>query len=405
MRVRYGGDRDRIGCGAGRADRAESEVVAVVAGGDHRHDAGRDDVVNRLDHRIVRRIRLRTAAREVDHVHPVGDGRLECGDDLRRVRDVPDRSRHGEHAVVADPGSRRDAGQPAGRRMVGSRRRRRPRVASCDPGHVRSVERRGRIDRQPPGLPRVRTREDLRHDHLRRRPLRPALREARGIREAGRVEERALLVDAVVDDSDLDAGAVRAAHALEDVGADHPRTAVRRERVGRRRIEPRDGRQPCELRQLSRLQRHHDPVEQDREAAADLRVGDRSAERRHGAGLGGALACDVRARGAGVDVEPAVGRGRSGRAAERGRERRQREADDHAHRSVRVTGGDPDRPVLEARNAELSERAVDRHESRGRGNGGRERRAERGESEGATQGSAAYLNLDPVREERSHTRA
>ena len=68
-----------------------------------------DDVVDRLEHRVVRRIGLRAAAREVDDVHPVGDRGLERLDDLRRVGLVAERRRHGEDAVVADPGLRRDA--------------------------------------------------------------------------------------------------------------------------------------------------------------------------------------------------------------------------------------------------------------------------------------------------------
>ena len=42
------------GAHAGRARRAEAEVLAVVAGRDHRHDAGERDVVDRLEHRVVR---------------------------------------------------------------------------------------------------------------------------------------------------------------------------------------------------------------------------------------------------------------------------------------------------------------------------------------------------------------
>ena len=48
-------------------------------------------------------------------------------------------------------------------------------------------------------------RERALHDHLRRRELRLALREARRIREAGRVEVRVGRLEAVVDDPDLHA--------------------------------------------------------------------------------------------------------------------------------------------------------------------------------------------------------
>ena len=84
------------------------------------------------------RVGLGAAAGEVDHVHPVGDRRLEGRDDLGRVGDVADRRRRVEDAVVADPRARRDAGEP-GRRRDGParrarscpRRRRRSRRRAC----------------------------------------------------------------------------------------------------------------------------------------------------------------------------------------------------------------------------------------------------------------------------------
>ncbi len=106
------------------------------------HDAGGGDVVNRLDERVVGRVDLRPAAREVDHVHAVADGGLEGRDDLRRVRDVADRRRHGEDPVVAEPRPRRDAAEPGDLRVVGARRRGRAGDAGRDPGDVRAVERR-----------------------------------------------------------------------------------------------------------------------------------------------------------------------------------------------------------------------------------------------------------------------
>ena len=78
-----GGDRDRVGSRARRAGGAEAVVLAVVAGGDHRHDARERRVVDRLVHRVVGRVGLRAAAREVDDVHAVGDRGLER---LRRSR-------------------------------------------------------------------------------------------------------------------------------------------------------------------------------------------------------------------------------------------------------------------------------------------------------------------------------
>ena len=76
-------DRDRVLGVRGRGDGAGSEVVVVVPGRDHGHDAGccgrvegeRDDVPFRLD--------LGLTAREVDDVHPVRDGSLDRRHDRR----------------------------------------------------------------------------------------------------------------------------------------------------------------------------------------------------------------------------------------------------------------------------------------------------------------------------------
>src|SRR5690348_13544510 len=73
--------------------------------------------------------------------------------------------------------------------------------------------------------------EGARDDHLRRRPLLAALREAGGIVEAGGAEVGVRLVDAVVDDADLDALAEAARVRPERVGVDHRRALVRVEVV------------------------------------------------------------------------------------------------------------------------------------------------------------------------------
>ena len=98
----------------------------------------------------------------------------------------------------------------------------------------------------------VRARADERagDDHLRRRPLRAALREAGGVAVALRVEERVRLVDAVVDDGDLHPLAAAAAGGCERARADQARAAVERERVAVARVElAREG----ELRRLRQL--------------------------------------------------------------------------------------------------------------------------------------------------------
>ena len=124
-----------------------------------------------------------------------------------------------------------------------------------------------------PGRPRVRPGKRARDDHLRRRPLPAALREARRIGETGGIEERVRVVDAVVDDCDLDPVAVRACERLQLVGADH-----RRARVGRRGGSGRWDRPSARsasrasARQLRRRQRHRQAVEHDLEAPADSRL-------------------------------------------------------------------------------------------------------------------------------------
>ncbi len=180
LRVGDRGDRDRVGCGAGRAGGAEAEVLAVVAGGDHREDACGGDVVDHGDQHVVQRFRLRAAAGEVDDVHPVRDRRLERLRDLRRLGDVTDRRRHVEDAVVAEVRLRRDAREAAGRGMVGARGCARVRVAGGDARDVRSVERRLAVERQlAAGLGlRAGAREVARDDHLVVRERRVADREA-----------------------------------------------------------------------------------------------------------------------------------------------------------------------------------------------------------------------------------
>ncbi len=217
--VRDGGDGDRVRSGSGRARRAGAEVVAVVAGRDHGHDARGGDVVDRLDQRVVRRLDLRAAAGEVDHVHAVGDRRLEGGDDLRRVRDVADRRRHGEDAVVAEPRLRRDAAEPGHLGVVRPGRGRRAGVAGGDPGDVRAVEGRVGIERQLSRLARSsgRGRPSRRSPSASCTSCRPS--GSRPGTRSPRVEERVRLVDAVVDDADLHPGAVRAGRSAASTSA------------------------------------------------------------------------------------------------------------------------------------------------------------------------------------------
>ena len=178
VRVRERRDRDRVGRRSGRACRAEPVVVAVVAGRDDGHDARSGDVPHGLDERVARRIGLWAAAREVDHVHPVANRRLEGGDDLGRIADVPDRRGHVEDPVVADLRARRDAGEAGCLGVVAAARRGRAGVAGRDPGDVRAVERGLPVERQPAAVVGAGADERARDDHLGRRPRGAALREA-----------------------------------------------------------------------------------------------------------------------------------------------------------------------------------------------------------------------------------
>ena len=100
LRANGGGDRDRGRGGARRGDRAPAQELVVVACRDDRYDAGRGGVVDRPGDRVARRLDLGLAEREVDHVHAVGDGRLDRGDELRRVPVEADRVRRDRESLV-----------------------------------------------------------------------------------------------------------------------------------------------------------------------------------------------------------------------------------------------------------------------------------------------------------------
>ena len=92
------GDGDRAGALPGERDRAVAEVVEVVPGRDHRNDPCGCGAVDRRDDDVARRLDLRLAEREVDHVHPVGDGGLDRGRDLGAL---PSRPKSGVGIVSA----------------------------------------------------------------------------------------------------------------------------------------------------------------------------------------------------------------------------------------------------------------------------------------------------------------
>ena len=192
-------DGDRVGRVRRRADRAVAELVEVVPRRDHRHDAGLRGARRSRGRRGRGRLDLGLAEREVDHVHPVGDRRLDRGGDLGRVAVEPEaRRRDRQRLVVAEVRARRDAreedaprprcrGRPRRCRRRGSRgtsrccsgRRASPRTSTC------GRRRRERALRRSPSASCS---------------VREALREAGRIREAGRREVGVAGLDPVVDD-------------------------------------------------------------------------------------------------------------------------------------------------------------------------------------------------------------
>src|SRR5690349_1012758 len=373
--VRDGRDRDCIGCCPGRADRAETPVVPVVAGCDHGHDAGIRDVADGLDQRVADRIDLGPAAREVDHIHAVVHGRFERGDDLRCEGVVARRRRRVEDAVVPEPGSRRHTTQPGDRRMVRARWSRRARIACGDPCDVRPVEGCLSVEWQLPLGAGARARERARNDHLRRRELRLAPGEPGRIAETRRAEERVRLVDAVVDDADLDPVAAVTGRRPHLVGADDRRALVGIERVADARIDPGHRVEPRQRRQFARRQRDREAVENDPVAIRDAGRGDRTLELGRGSALCAGEARQIHARARVVDVQPR-GPGRAEEVPVVGGERRQAQIDEHRQAPVGVDSGDLERPSAHARQAELAVTAADRLEVRGGGRRENQRRSE-----------------------------
>ena len=104
------------------------------------------------------------------------------------------------------------------------------------------------------------------------------------------------------------------------------------------------------------------PVEDDAEAAADVRVRDRAVERGDGARLRLVDPREVRARGGAVHLEPAARAGAEEPAAGRLGERRQPEVGDDADVSGGAVLRERDRPNANQRHRLVAEGAVHRHE-------------------------------------------
>ena len=132
-------DRDRRRRRSGRRDRAASEGLEVVSGGDRRDDAGRGGAVDGANDEVAARWDLRLADREVDHVHAVLHGSFDRCGDLGRV---PRPGRRWTRSGLSGRGSCR--GRPAARRRRASRARRR---GSASRGCRPRCRRRGRVVR------------------------------------------------------------------------------------------------------------------------------------------------------------------------------------------------------------------------------------------------------------------
>ena len=184
------------------------------------------------------------------------------GGDLGRVAvEAEVLRRVGEHLVVADVRARGDTRERAAagdrvRRIVARRRSPRRGSRAPIPSGRRGAWRTARTSRG---------RESAGGDHLRGRVRRVALREAGRHRVAGRVEEGVRLVDAVVDDPDLDpvARGAERRHAPHLGRADQTRAAVE-QRAGRRR-SARRARPPA----VAPRRPSSEPGEDDGEAVED----------------------------------------------------------------------------------------------------------------------------------------
>ena len=279
------------------------EVGELVPGRDRRDDAGGGGRVDRRDDEVPRWLDLRLAERQVDDVHAVADGRLDPCGDLGRVPVQPEvLGRDGQHLVVAEICVRRDARERA---AVGDRARRV--VAGGDPGDMGRVLRVGRVEGGARVLPRVRgRRERPRDDHLRGRVPRIPLREAGRHRVAARVEEPVRLVDAVVDDADLDPVARRVEQRCvpELVGADQLRAAVEQRPVGDARPDLRDARNGGEPPELRARDDDGEAVEHDLVAPGDAGAGDGGGDARGERALRGRERAEVRDARRCAQVQP-----------------------------------------------------------------------------------------------------
>ena len=161
------------------------------------------------------------------------------------------------------------------------------RVPGCDPGDVCGVSGLLRIERLPRVTPRrPGRRERARHDDLCRRERELPLRESVRCDVAGGVEEGVRLVDAVVDDPDLDPGTRVGERGAGDVtGTDRGRIRAGQHPIGRRAVDVTYARKAAETVDVRGRQDDRDAVRDEPVAPAHRRVRDRRMERGREAAL------------------------------------------------------------------------------------------------------------------------
>ncbi len=187
-----------------RRDRAGSQVVEVVSGGDDRDDSRTSSGVEGEGDDVAARLDLRLSDREVEHVHAVSHRGLDGSHDLGGVPvGAQPRVRAHERLVVADERAWRDARHRAPRGLRAS-------VPGRDPGDVGAVRGVVAVESERCILvARPGRRKCARDDHLRVREALLALRKPGRHRVAGRIEEHVVVIHAGVDHADLDALACR----------------------------------------------------------------------------------------------------------------------------------------------------------------------------------------------------
>ena len=164
-------------------------------------------------------------------------------------------------------------------------------------------------------------------------------RETGRVRVARALEERAAVVDAVVDDPDLDPLAVQPVQRGELGRADHVRAAVRGERVADVRVHLRDEAELQQAGELPRGQLDREAVQHDAVALLHRRRGNRALDLRRGSPLRSGEPREIGLRRRGVRVQLRPGRALQ-RAPAPGGQRLAAQPHDDAREPTAVPGGD-----------------------------------------------------------------